>query len=180
MSELTAERARQLFVYDEATGELIWRARPVSDFVSESAQKIWNKRFAGKVAGTTLNTGYRAVSVDWRKYLLHRVIWLIVHGEWPKGTIDHEFGDRAANQTEHLRDIPKAEQCLNSAMRHDNTSGVTGVSWNRAKGKFAAYVNRDGVRKRLGYFDDIASAAAARKVAERAAGFHPNHGRKQA
>ena len=47
-----------------------------------------------------------------------------------------------------------------------NTSGVRGVSWNRQKGKWEAYIKFQGKKRRLGLFDDIAAAAEARREAE--------------
>lgn len=52
-----------------------------------------------------------------------------------------------------------------SAKRSDNTSGYTGVYYNR--GKWLALICYQGVRYRLGRFDDIEDAVASRKAAER-------------
>ncbi|AJY06750.1 HNH endonuclease [Burkholderia sp. SIMBA_043] len=42
----------ECFRHDKKTGYLIWRKRPVHHFVSESIQRKFNTRFAGKRAGT--------------------------------------------------------------------------------------------------------------------------------
>jgi hypothetical protein len=61
--------------------------------------------------------------------------------------------------------------------RADNKSGVMGVFWYARKSKWLAYINSEGRRKHIGYFDTKSDAIAARKEAEREMGFHRNHGR---
>jgi hypothetical protein len=43
----------------------------------------------------------------------------------------------------------------------NNTSGVRGVSWNKALRKWNAYVGHNWVQYKLGYFDSIEEAAAS-------------------
>ena len=38
-----------------------------------------------------------------KPYRAHRVIWALVHGEWPEGQIDHINGVRDDNRLENLR-----------------------------------------------------------------------------
>ena len=51
-------------------------------------------------------------------------------------------------------------------LRSDNTSGYTGVQWNKRKGKWHALITFKGKNYHLGYFDKIEDAAEARKEAE--------------
>lgn len=76
MVELTAERLRDLFDYDEATGVFTRRFRrgPTS---------------AGKPAGTKNGRGYVQIMVDGRIYMAHRLAWLHMTGSWPTNQIDH-------------------------------------------------------------------------------------------
>ena len=50
--------------------------------------------------------------------------------------------------------------------RNDNTSGVTGVSWNKSRQKWECYLNLKGNRIRLGMFSNKEDAIRARKEAE--------------
>lgn len=53
-------------------------------------------------------------------------------------------------------------------MLKNNTSGVKGVYWDRAREKWVAQIEFQGKNYRLGRFEDIEDAAAARKEAEKA------------
>lgn len=48
----------------------------------------------------------------------------------------------------------------------NNTSGVKGISWNREREKWEAYINVHGKRIRLGRFQRLEDAIKARKTAE--------------
>ena len=50
--------------------------------------------------------------------------------------------------------------------RATNTSGVTGVSWNKRRGKWEAYIQLQGQKIHLGLYDKIEDAAKARARAE--------------
>ena len=50
--------------------------------------------------------------------------------------------------------------------RSDNTSGVTGVSWNKRRSKWEAYIRFQGKQIHLGLYDKIEDAAKARARAE--------------
>lgn len=88
---LTAERAREVLAYDPETGILTWKRRELRKG-REHHDKIWNSCWAGKVAGWD-HKAHLALSVDVRKYLAHRIAWLIHYGEWPERDIDHVNGD---------------------------------------------------------------------------------------
>lgn len=49
-----------------------------------------------------------------------------------------------------------------------NRSGVTGVNWDKSRGKWMASIRFQGKKYNLGRFDDIADAISARKEAEKA------------
>ena len=55
---------------------------------------------------------------------------------------------------------------MNKTLLKNNTSGVTGVSWNRRKEEWESYITIDDKRKGLGYFSNFDDAVAARKAAE--------------
>ena len=50
--------------------------------------------------------------------------------------------------------------------RSDNTSGVTGVSWNKRRSKWEAYIRFQGKQIHLGLYDKIEDATKARAQAE--------------
>lgn len=171
MAALTAERARALLDYDPGTGVLTWKAHP-------KVKHHINTRLLGAEAGAVGTLGYRLISVDKERLNAHRVIWLMVHGHWPEGEIDHINGDRADNRLVNLRDVPRAENRKNMCMRSDNTSGVVGVYW--YKNRWVADIRVNGKTIYLGRYQNIEDATRARKQAEARHGFHKNHGREAA
>jgi hypothetical protein len=61
----------------------------------------------------------------------------------------------------------RTEQIINQRLRHDNTSGHKGISWDKRNNRWHAYINvNKGKRINIGYFKDIKDAIEARKQAE--------------
>ena len=67
-------------------------------------------------AGAFLNNfGYRVVTINKRKYRVHRIIWAMHNGRWPEGKleIDHEDINPRNNCSENLREVSRSENCFN-------------------------------------------------------------------
>lgn len=146
-NDVTAERVRELFVYDSESGELVHRSYR------------GGTRMAGEPAGGVNNKGYIHVRIDGKKRLAHRLIWLYVHGKWPDYEIDNINGLRTDNRLENLRESDRSGNCRNTGMRKDNTSGVKGVSFTRDK--YLAYIDLNKKHYHLGYFDTLDEATNA-------------------
>ena len=141
---------------------------------------LYNKVFrsshavAGKRSGSFWN-GYMSVSVKGIKYLEHRIVYYMVHGECPE-YIDHIDGNKLNNRIENLRPATSSQNKCNIGIRADNTSGIKGVSWSKVKGKWTARVALNGKIK-CGYFDDKEEAAKFIKtLREQYHGEYANHG----
>jgi hypothetical protein len=178
MNEIPAKDWAELLFYNPRTGRLFWRPRAEE---KDRRDKRWNSMFAGKEAGTPC-LGYRYLFYNGRKYLAHRVIWAIAYGEYPRFFIDHINGKRSDNRLANLRDVTRGENQKNMTLPKNNKSGVMGVSWYSKEKKWVAEISTGRVAGkrnsvRLGRFDDKNDAIAARKAAEIALGYHPNHGR---
>lgn len=177
-----AEFLRECLAYDPATGELRWRERPVGHFASAghwSANercKNWNARWAGTPAFAIRRELYWVGTINSVRYVAHRIIWKLVYGTDPVG-IDHIDGDGHNNRLDNLREATQAENCKNAARRADNTSGATGVYWQKHRRHWFAVINLHGRSRYLGSFTSKADAIRARKEAERECGYHENHGR---
>lgn len=169
----------KLFCLDAETGRLTWAHRVSEDFPHMPRIEHFNSRFAGKEAliSVSASRGYRIGSVFSKEVRAHRIILALLHGEWPKGMVDHINGDRADNSLSNLRIVSPAENGRNARMPKRNTSGVVGVSWNTALGNWFGHIRFNGKTQYLGQFANKEDAIAARKAAEVRLGFHPNHGR---
>lgn len=176
MSDLTAERLRQVVHYDPETGIITWIDRGKDDFAQPSTYATFVSRCLGKEAGCPTGNGYRRITIDCQKHLSHRLAWLYVYGEWPSRHIDHINGDGCDNRIANLRDVSNAENHRNTRRHVTNSSGVCGVRLNRY-GSWAATIWNQAKIIHLGSFKSKEEAAAARKAAERDLGYHPNHGR---
>lgn len=132
---ITAEEARERFHYDAETGVLTWKSRSVP----RSRVRV------GGVAGCSDKDGYRIVKVNNRNCKVHRLIWLMVTGEWPKFEIDHINGNASDNRFTNLRDVPHSINTQNlQRARKDNKLGLLGVV-RKSSGKFEAQINSGGI-----------------------------------
>jgi hypothetical protein len=178
---ITAEQLRSLLDYDPATGILTWKVRAEASFTTLAAARSWNTKYAGLEALTALSfDGYRIGSCLGEGVRAHRVIWVIMTGEWPSGEIDHINGIRSDNRWCNLRDVSKVENGRNTWMRSTNTTGVTGVFWRRDNSKWVAKIRADGKLKHLGCFEAFEEAVAAREQALREHGYSERHGKPRA
>lgn len=178
MAVPTQARALEYFNYEPETGNLIFRERQRIEF--DALGYARHMKRIGTPAGSQNSNGYVKVLVDGTLYSAHRIIWLVVHGEWPEYPvfeIDHINGNRADNRIANLRKVTKSGNQRNAGPRVNNTSGVHGVNWKPkynsqpGDGRWVARI-WDGPRHvYLGSFRTLHEASIARKAAERVLGF---------
>jgi hypothetical protein len=80
--------------------------------------------------------------------------------------IDHINRNRLDNRKCNLRYVTITQNNINKNKQSNNTSGYTGISWDKEKNKWMAYINISGKTKFLGYFSDINEAVKIRQEAE--------------
>lgn len=80
--------------------------------------------------------------------------------------IDHVSHDRADNRKINLRLSTRSQNLMNKGLHYKNTSGVTGVSYDKNRQKWRAYINKDGKQINLGYYNDFNDAVIARRKGE--------------
>lgn len=165
-----------LVTYDPETGIITWNRREELT----RGDKMFNKRFAGKECGRINTNGYRVICFhhEGNLHILksHRLAWMIKYGILPDGDIDHVNRNRTDNRISNLRDVSRSINQRNSSMQRNNTSGVTGVSWHKTKGKWRATACVDGRDRHLGLFVSIQEAAVAVKAFRAKHGFTDSHG----
>lgn len=70
------------------------------------------------------------VGLQSREYFVHRIIWQIFYGEiTSKKVIDHLNGNPWDNRISNLKVKTQRQNCQNTRIRKDNSSGVCGVFW---------------------------------------------------
>lgn len=153
--DITAEQVRELFDYNADTGVLSWK-RP-------NGRRIR----AGDVAGTPHTNGYLTCKIAGQTYLVHRLVWMHAHGEWPN-VIDHLNGQPKDNRLANLRNVSQKTNVQNThgPYRH-NASGLPGAHWIEKRGKWSSLLYYDGKQHRLGYFETAIEASAAYIQAKR-------------
>ena len=111
------------------------------------------------------NEGY-VVSKDKnrKRAALHRIVTDCQDGLM----VDHIHGrqSRYDNRKSNLRIVTNQNNCMNNGLSSNNTSGVTGVHWDKLNKKWKAQIGYNYKRIQLGAFDNFEDAVAARKQAE--------------
>ena len=109
--------------------------------------------------------GYGRVNIDGQTYLAHRIVWLWHYGFMP-GFIDHIDRNRMNNLIENLRDVSISENSHNRSMNRNNTSGYTGVIFNKRANKFMARIWENNKQIHLGLFNTREEAFLAYMLAK--------------
>lgn len=112
------------------------------------------------VNGYACRTGWDKERQTWTCILVHRLLM----GETASRqiVIDHINGNKLDNRKENLRIV---SQTQNNYNRHvidsRNTSGFTGVSWDKARGKWMAKTKHNGKIVYIGRYESAEAANLA-------------------
>lgn len=148
------EEVRALFDYDPNTGVF---TRLVSR----------GNRAAGSVAGSVTYykrpSQYLSIWVG-RQILAHQLAFIWMTGKCPE-QIDHKNRNGLDNRWCNLRESSYGSNALNHRVRRDSSSGHTGVSFLKDRGKWIAYINRGYKRITVGFFSSLEEAVRERNIA---------------
>jgi hypothetical protein len=148
------ETLRNLFSYNEGTGELRFKTR-----ADRTPQ--WNSRWGGKVAGNKHDSAGRSkVMINGSLYFCHRVIWKWMTGDDPSVEVDHRDTNPANNRWVNLRLATGSDNCMNKRAVHGRVL-PKGVSFHKASGKYVAQITVRLHVMHLGVFDQVESARLA-------------------
>ena len=161
--KIDVEKCKELFEYRD--GKLIWKVRTA------------NNVKVGDVAGSlSKSTGYYIVQIDGKRFRVSRIIYAMHFGDPGGMQVDHVNQNRKDNRIENLRLVTNQENQRNTTKQKNNSSGITGVSWDKGKQKWQVEIYVDGKNIHCGYFIHLGAAAVERKYQELKYGFHENHG----
>lgn len=149
MSDLTHKRALELLDYDPATGAVTWKG-PMARGMK-----------AGDLAGVVAANGRRYISIDHEKHLAHRVVWFMVRGAWPEGNVAPINGDYLDLRLENLKAETPAETASKGGARERGMSGIKGVSYDKSRDRWVAYITRNYTMKLIGRYRTKEEAAQA-------------------
>ena len=112
--------------------------------------------------------GAKGITVceEWRNNPKAFFDWAINNGYNDNLTIDRIDGTKGYSP-ENCRWVDFSIQNFNKPLSSRNTSGYKGVSFNKATGKYVAYISRDKKFRHLGTFDTAEEAYKARLKAEK-------------
>jgi hypothetical protein len=171
---------RECFDYNPNTGELTWKERPLSHFLGE--WRRWNKRYAGKPAGSLHKYGirwdgrHRIVILDRKNFGAHRLVWKLITGSDPVDEVDHVNRRGDDNRWSNLREATRREQMQNTRGRRRKHHQLPIGAHPNGK-KFVARINAGGNLIYLGQYDTAEKASAAYLAAKKE--LHPFDGDHQ-
>lgn len=153
LTDLTAEKVRELFTYDKEEGLLKW---------NYDAGR-YGRYPKGTIAGRPNHEGYRYITIGTKPYRASRLIWLYVTGEWPEYQIDHKDRDPTNDKWINLRQATGSQNKANCRKYRNKSCELKGVQavQKRHSIRYRAIATKDGVRRHLGYFDTPELAHAA-------------------
>lgn len=108
--------------------------------------------------------GYIKGNINGKSINLHRLVTDVLNNN--DVVVDHINHDVKDNRKCNLRVTDQMHNARNVSVRSDNTSGYTGVTWDKQHKKWASQIVVEGKNIHLGRFDNVDDAVIARKEAE--------------
>ena len=131
--------------------------------------KLSGNKKTGSLVGWQTICGkkpYRKISINYKTYYQHQLIFLYHHGYIPK-YIDHIDRNSLNNNIENLRESTQSQNCANKLKNKNNTSGYKGVTYNKKEKKWQAQIMVNYKHKNLGFFDKPEDGAKAYALASK-------------
>ncbi len=133
---LNYKTAKSIFIY-KPDGTLVWKIKP-------------NKRTrSGDIVGCSGPGGYRQLKYKYSAYYVHRIIWLLHHGKFPKGIMDHINGNKTDNRIQNLRECTPRENDSNRKVHREGKL----VGCSKVGNRYQAQIRINGRSVYLGTFN---------------------------
>ncbi len=145
----------EIILYDRNNKE---KSRAIIDI--EDVERVKKYKWSEMGGGYATATYYKDNMKT--SILLHRLIMGLNNNT----DYDHIDGNRKDCRKYNLRPVNKLENGRNRLKPNTNTSGFTGVSWNKLRNMWKSYIQVDYKQKHLGYFNNIREATIERIKAE--------------
>lgn len=138
-----------------------------SHYYNPETGLFYKRLTSGKLKLTGTNSlGYLQCRINCKTYLVHRLAWLYMTGEWPEEYIDHVDGNRANNVWSNLRLATNSENQENLKQAHaNNPTGLLGATCRGSR--FMARIVTKSKLNYLGTFDTPEEAHQAYIEAKR-------------
>jgi hypothetical protein len=159
-----ADVLRAYLRYDRRAGKLLWKTRPLSDFKLAAWGKYWNRRFAGKEAGSITDSRHFTVGLFGDTYKAHRIIFKMMTGKEPPQNLDHRDKNPSNNKWRNIRPATFAQNFVNRSVVWCK-SGHSGIRESKC-GHWEVRIHKDRKCIHLGTYKSKAKALAVRRKAE--------------
>lgn len=106
--------------------------------------------------------GYLVLKIKGKRFLAHRIAWLLHYGDFPKAELDHINRDKLDNRIENLRESNRTEQNRNKDFKPNAITGIRGIHYDTTtKGLKKKYTTR--LNKKTYRFYNLQEAINFRK-----------------
>lgn len=166
--EITQEILKEYLFYDPITGYFTW--------IKQSARNIFPGFRAGTLQQTVWGKTYIKIKLLHVQYFSHRLAFIYMTGLDTDLQVDHINGDGTDNRWVNLRLVTHQDNGKNQKKHSNNTSGISGINFDRYWNKWLVRISINQKVKNLGYYDNLFDAACVRKSAELKHSYHSNHG----
>jgi hypothetical protein len=140
---MTQDELKKLITYNPETGILKW----IKPRNTRSAKP---KNISD---GFPHNKGYMQIGINKKPYLVHRIIWLYMTGNFPKHQIDHINGIKTDNRFANLREVTNQQNNFNNKAK--------GYCFVKDRNKYLASICVNGKNIHLGLFATKEEARAS-------------------